>query len=248
MNRIFSISVLSALVFSAIVVADTTKPLTGTPMVFSALSPGPALPAPFRVVTVPKIKANRFSLVADEGQTVLRVESDDSAGSIGIPLTAAASGVGGARTLEWRWKVDRVLERADMGHKLGDDYAGRVYVFFDVPLDSLSFMDRSKIRVARMVAGADVPTAALCYVWDNKHRVGHTAWSPYTNRVRKIVLQSGPANINKWMSESRDVAADFREAFGFDAPAVTGVVVGNDTDNTDDRVTTWFGDVTLRSK
>ena len=248
MNRIFPLSFLFALASSAIVVADGAKPSAGTPAVFSALPPGPALPLPFRVVTIPRIKTNKFSLVADEGQTVLRVESDNSAGSIGIPLTAAPSSVGVASVLEWRWKVDRVLERADMEHKLGDDYAGRVYVFFDVPLDSLSFMDRSKIRLARMVAGADVPTAALCYVWDNKHRVGHTAWSPYTNRVRKIVLQSGPANINKWMSESRDVAADFRDAFGFGAPAVTGVAVGNDTDNTDDRVTTWYGDVTLRSK
>ena len=115
--------------------------------------------------------------------------------------------------------------------------------FFDVPLDSLSFVERSKIRLARAVAGADVPTAALCYVWDNTHPVGHTQWSPYTNRVRIMVLQTGGANINKWMKESRDVAADFKAAFGFDAPAVTGVAVGNDTDNTDDNVTTWFGDV-----
>ena len=51
------------------------------------------------------------------------------------------------------------------------------------------------------------------------------------------------ANKNKWAKESRDVAADFKAAFGFDAPAVTGVAVGNDTDNTADNVTTWFGDV-----
>ena len=63
-----------------------------------------------------------------------------------------------------------------------------------------------------------------------------------------IVLQSGAANANKWLSESRDVAADFREAFGVDAPAVTGIAIGNDTDNTLERVTTWYGDVTLKTK
>jgi hypothetical protein len=216
------------------------------PPLFSSLKPGQALPKELRIITLPKIAHNKFSLVADEGKTVLRVDSDNSAGSVGIPLTV--SGVpGGASsndtTLQWRWKIDRMLEKADMEHKLGDDFAARVYVFFDVPLESLSFMDRSKIRIARMVAGADVPTAALCYVWDNQHRIGHTAWSPYTNRVRKIVLQSGPARVGQWMAESRDVAADFREAFGFEPPAVTGVAIGNDSDNTDDHVTTWFGDV-----
>ncbi len=218
----------------------------GAPPPFSSLTPGQDLPKEFRVIALPKIAHNKFSLVADEGRTVLRVESDNSAGSLGMPLTVPAGAAGNDATLQWRWKVDRMLEKADMDRKLGDDFAGRVYVFFDVPLESLSFMDRGKIRIARMVAGADVPAAALCYVWDNQHRIGHTAWSPYTNRVRKIVLQSGPSRLGQWMSESRDVAADFREAFGFAAPAVTGVAVGNDSDNTDDHVTTWFDDVSFR--
>jgi hypothetical protein len=60
-----------------------------------------------------------------------------------------------------------------------------------------------------------------------------------------IVLQSGPRRVGQWVSESRDVAADFRAAFGFEAPAVTGVAIGNDTDNTHERVTTWYGDISL---
>ncbi len=221
--------------------------LTGLAQVvplFSTLSPGQALPPAYRIVTLPKIAPNRFSLVGDEGKTVLRVDSDNSAGSVALPLTATLAQ--GNTTLEWRWKVSRMLEHADLEHKTGDDYAARVYVFFDVPLESLPFMERSKIKLARMVAGNDVPTAAICYVWDNKHRVGLRAWSPYSNRVRQIVLQSGPDFIGQWKSEARDVAADFRDAFGKEMPAVTGVAVGNDTDNTDDKVTTWFGDMWFR--
>jgi hypothetical protein len=48
------------------------------------------------------------------------------------------------------------------------------------------------------------------------------------------------------MTESRDVYADFRDAFGFDAPAVTSIAVGSDSDNTNERVTTWFGDISFR--
>lgn len=214
--------------------------------VFSALAPGQTLPVQFRVLTVPKIASNRFSLVADEGKSVLQVDSEKSAGSLGLPMTTTSKSVN--TQLEWRWKVSRLLDKADMATKTGDDFAARVYVFFDVPLQSLSFADRTRLRLARLIAGDDVPTAALCYVWDNSARVGHTQWSPYTNRVRMIVLQSGVANVGKWMAESRDVAADFREAFGVDAPAVTGIAIGNDSDNTGERVTTWFGDVTMKSK
>ncbi len=218
----------------------------GLPPLFSSLKPGQDLPKEFRIIIVPKIARNKFSLVADEGKTVLRVDSENSAGSLGLPLTTPA---GAANvSLEWRWKVNHMLDNADMSAKTGDDFAARVYVFFDVSIDSLSFADRTKLRFARMIAGPDVPTAALCYVWDNSRRVGHTQWSPYTNRVRMIVLQSGTTNIEKWMTESRDIAADFREAFGVDAPAVTGVAVGNDTDNTGEHVTTWYGDVSIRNK
>lgn len=217
--------------------------------VFSALAPGQPLPGEFRTLTLPGIASNKFSLVADEGKTVLKVESANSAGSIGMALAiphAVRGGGGQSAILEWRWKVNHLPEKADMDNKLGDDHSARVYVFFDVPLESLSFVERSKIKVARMVAGVEVPTAALCYVWDNRHRIGYATWSPYTHRLRKIVLQSGPDHVGQWMFESRDVAADFRDAFGFEAPAVTSIAVGNDSDNTNDRLTTWFGDIGFR--
>ena len=217
-----------------------------SPSPFSALVPGQILPKEYRLITLPKIAANKFMLVTDEGKTVLRVDSDNSGGSLGLPLTTNTGDTG--TLLEWRWKVSRVLDKADMNTKPGDDFAARVYVFFDVAMESLSFAERTKLRLARMIAGPDVPTAALCYVWDNKHAIGRTQWSPYSNRARIIVLQSGSTHVGKWMNESRDIAADFREAFGFDAPAVTGVAVGNDTDNTAEKVSTWIGDVSLKKR
>ena len=212
--------------------------------VFSKLSPGQAMPKDFRLVAYPNIKPNKFALVLDEGKTVLRVESNNSAGSMAVP--ASLLGAQTNTTLQWRWKVDRILDKADMDEKLLDDHSARLYVFFDVPLDSLPFADRAKIKLARSISGVEVPTAALCYVWDNKHRVGYTAWSPFTRQLRKVVLQSGPGAVGQWRLEARDVAADFKEAFGFEAPAITGISVGNDTDNTDDRVTSWFGDVSFK--
>ena len=247
MKNYFTISIAVILVCGTSNAADVATTVTmPASSVFSALVPGQTLPTQFRVVTVPKIASNQFSLVIDEGRTVLRVDSAGSAGSIGLPLTTVTGAA--SALLEWRWKINRVLDKANMAAKANDDFAARVYVFFDVPMESLSFVDRTKLRLARMVAGPDVPTAAICYVWDNTHPAGHTQWSPYTNRVRMIVLQSGTANVEKWMTESRDVVADFRAAFDFDAPAITGVAVGNDTDNTKERVSTWYGDVTLRAR
>lgn len=125
------------------------------------------MPKDFRMVAYPNVKANQFALVLDEGKTVLRVDSNNIAGSMAVPI--ALLGAQTSNTLQWRWKVDRLLAKADMDEKMADDHSARLFVFFDVPLETLSFVDRTKIRLASSITGVDVPTAALCYVWDNKH-------------------------------------------------------------------------------
>lgn len=212
---------------------------------FSANAPTATLPDTYRVLRIPKTNTNKFSLVDDGGLTVLRVDSHDSAGSVALPFDVDPKVT---PHLTWRWKINRVVHTADTSKKAGDDYAARVYVFFDVPLESLPFNERMKIRVARLVAGNDVPTAALCYVWDNKTPVRIRHASPYTNRVHVITLQSGNTNANTWIEEKHDVAADFRATFGTAAPRIIGVAVGNDTDQTNEAVTTWFGDVRFDAK
>jgi hypothetical protein len=145
--------------------------------------------------------------------------------------------------LNWRWKVSRVLEKADMASKGGDDYSARVYVLFDYDVGKLQLVDRLRISLARTLYSQEVPAAALCYVWDNRHPVGTSRWSAYTERVRMIVLDSGAAHVNSWRPHSRNVAADFRAAFGEEPPTVSGVVLAADTDNTAESVTAWFGDL-----
>jgi hypothetical protein len=216
---------------------------------FSSRAAGSEVSRSYRVLALPNVDANRYSLVSDgeSKTTVLRIDSHNAAGSVALPSFALMSELNVRGQLRWRWKIDRVVEAADLRKRSGDDYAARIYVFFDVPIESLGFIERNKIRLARLVSGSEVPTTALCYVWDNKSPVGTTVPSPYTARVRKIVLQSGKTHAGQWMTESRDVAADFRTAFGLastaSVPRVTGVAVGSDTDQTRESVTTWFGDV-----
>ena len=213
---------------------------------FSAARPGASLPAGWEIVRLRDIRGPEVALVGDEaGATVLRLASHDAAGSVGVRLAANPQLT---PQLSWRWKVDRVLDAADLRRKEGDDYAARVYVTFDVPDEALSLAQRARLAIARLLYGADVPAAALCYVWDNRNPVGTTAWNAYTSQVRMVVLRSGPGETGKWASESRDVAADYREAFGAAAPAISGVAVSADTDQTHEKVTAWFGDLRLEAR
>ena len=212
---------------------------------FSGAAPGGTLPPGWELLVLPGIRAPEVSLVADGGATALRITSADAAGSVAHRLAADAQ-----RTpmLAWRWKVDRVLDGADLRRKDGDDYAARLYVSFDVPEASLSLAERARRLVAKLAYGTDLPTAALCYVWDNRHPVGTTAWNAYSSRVRMVVVRSGAGEAGSWVAEARDVAEDFRAAFGAAAPAITGVAVSADTDQTHEKVTAWFGDLRLEPR
>jgi hypothetical protein len=181
------------------------------------------------------------SLVEDAGATVLRVRAQDAFGTAAITLDREAG------IVSWRWKVDRVLDAARIGTKEGDDFAARVYVSFEIPPEDLTWAERARLDFARLLYG-DVPAAAICYVWDNAAAPGTALWSPWAERVRIVVLRGGRGEAGRWMEERRDVAADFRAAFGRAPPRVSGIAAGSDTDQTHEAVTAWFGDFRIEPR
>lgn len=232
-------------VVAAALLAAGVSATAAQPAPFSLATPGAALPAGWRPLSLPRVPAPEVALVEDGGVTVLRVRAAAAAGTVAHDLDADPAAV-----LAWRWKVDRVVGGADLASKGGDDFAARVYVFFDVPVEALPLGARMKALVARAVWGERLPTAAICYVWDNRHAPGTSVWNPYTDRVRTVVLRSGAPGA--WAAEARDLAADFRAAFGAQwagpVPRVTGIAAGNDTDQTGESVTAWFGDFRLEAR
>ena len=185
-------------------------------------------------------KATDFSVVREDGIGVIQARSAAGASSL---IHTLAMPVSPNTRLHWRWKVSNAIPDSSMRAKATDDYAARVYVFFDYDKARLSLGDRLKIDVARTVWGADLPTAALCYVWGTHDAVGSIGPNPYTDRVRMIVLQQGNARSGQWVLENRDLAADFEAAFGEAAPAITGIALGADTDNTGAHVEARFADI-----
>jgi hypothetical protein len=207
---------------------------------FSSAAAGAALPGAWRAMSLPRRRAAEVSLVEDGGATVLRVHARDAFGTAAITLDRDAG------VVSWRWKVDRVLDAARIGTKEGDDYAARVYVSFDIPLEELTLAERARLEFARLLYG-DVPAAAICYVWDNRAVRGTSLWSPWAERVRIVVLR-GAGDAGRWMEERRDVAADFREAFSRPAARMSGIAAGSDTDQTHETVTAWFGDFRIDTR
>lgn len=207
---------------------------------------GDSMPKPWTFVALRGAAPATVDLVVEEGRPVARITAQSASGLLVHPLDA---GTDGGSRLRWRWKVDRVVAAADLRRRDGDDFAARVYVTFAIPDASLTLWELARLRLARLFYGEAVPAAALCYVWDNVHPPGTTAWNSHSNQVRMVVVESGGANAGRWTEVTRDIAADYRAAFGArypgPVPRVSGVAISADTDQTGERVTAWFGDLTL---
>ena len=209
---------------------------------FSAMQAGNAIPHWQTLKPAPKAPDTAYRLVNDDGQVVREAVANQSMSGLTFPVKVKLSEY---PLLRWRWKVSGVVKTADMNKKSGDDYAARVYVMFDYPLEKLSFGTRVKLQLATKLYGQAIPTAALNYIWDNRHPVGTVQANTYTDRARMMVLQSGAAKAGQWVTETRNLADDFRTAFGEEPPDVVAIALASDTDNTGETVTAWYGDFTF---
>lgn len=192
-----------------------------------------ALPGKSATVFKPEVKDGRpaMSVVADASASMLRSR---------IQLDAQALGV-----LEFSWIVPELVADADMAKRDADDSAVRVVLAFDGDRSQFSPKNAMLAELTRTVTGEHMPYATLMYVWCNKRPVGSVIVNPRTDRVRKLVVQSGPADLGRWLEYRRDVRADFERVFGEPPGNLIGVALMSDTDNTRSQSRAWYGPVRL---
>ena len=226
--------------------AAVTAHASAAPLLESPAASASTPPAPWHVVGLPNQTKpfTRFSVVDLDGKRAVKIEADSSFGDLVhrlLPGTAADS-------LAWQWRVERPLERNNLREKSGDDSAVKVCVFFDEPIGQLSFVERQALRYFRARSTEPIPAATLCYVWDTHLPPGTALDNPFTRRMRYFVLESGAAQLDRWVAERRDLAADFRRVFGSECPTVppvVGVSIGADADNTHGHSVAYVGDLSL---
>ena len=211
---------------------------------FSNLRPGGTVVG-WETLQLGRAPETTYTVVRDGGATVVRGEASRSASGL---IKRVRVDVASTPVLTWRWKVDGVIDGGNVTRRDGDDYPARIYVTFDYPVSRLSFGDRVKYRSLRALGFRDIPTRAINYIWANRASETRPVANPYSDWVQMIPVQSGPARAGQWLTETRNVAADYRAVFGEDAPAITGVAIMTDADNTNGQAVAYYGDIRMRSR
>lgn len=201
---------------------------------------GSDVPAPWAVERIDsRVAPTRYAVRLWDGVGAIEAHAQRSMALLARPLSIDLR-----RTpiLCWLWRIDAPVASADMRRKSGDDYAARVYLTFALSPDDLGFATRTRLVLARSIYGTQVPDAAINYVWDNTHPVGTMRDNAYTDRARMLVLRSGGRHAGRWVRERRDVAADFRQAFGNLDARLQGLALASDTDNTGEEAHAGFAE------
>jgi Protein of unknown function (DUF3047) len=191
-------------------------------------------------LALPGKQRTLYTGVLEQGRTVVRAESKASASMLRRWVRVEPASLG---TIRFSWRVPALIGAADLTDRHASDSPVRLILAFDGDHARLPARNRLQFELAQAVSGEAPPYATLMYVWDNKAPAESVIHSGRTDRIRKIVLESGSAKLGTWCHYERDVAADFRRSFGEDPGALIAVGLMTDSDNTKSSARAWYGEV-----
>lgn len=171
-----------------------------------------------------------------KGTTEYRIVSDQGRAVVKAVSRAAASGLvkkihfdpSKYRFLRWSWKIAGTIKGGDEKSKAGDDYAARVYVVFPG-----KYFWQFK---------------AINYIWANRLPKGEHVPNPFASDAKMVAVESGNEKVGQWLTEERDLLADYRLLFGADPGEAEAVAIMTDTDNTGSSAEAWYGEISLSTE
>lgn len=195
-------------------------------------------------MALPGKRSTRYEHAQVGGRPVIRARADASASMYRRPIELAPGQLG---MIDFSWWVPALIPTADLADREAADSPVRVVLAFDGDTRKLSSKDRMMFELAETLTGRAPPYATLMYVWDNQARLETVIPGGRSDRIRKIVVDSGPSGLKAWRSHRRDIVRDFERAFGEPPGRLIGLALMTDSDNTGSRAQAVYGPLSLTS-
>ncbi len=228
----------------------STPPAPETPVAALAPTPwtlassaAPGAPA-WQHYKLPGKQPSRFSYVRKDGRDAMAAHSSSSASMVRQAVRIEPDELGSVR---FSWKVPDLIAQADMALREGDDSPVRIVLAFEGDRSRFSGKNAMLSELARALTGEELPYATLMYVWCNTRKPGSVIVNPRTDRIRKLVVESGAGRLRQWVDYERDIRADYEKAFGEAPGALVGIGIMTDSDNTRSTTQAWYGPVRLEA-
>lgn len=194
------------------------------------------------VVNIPGKVATQYSLVRLSNRQALMANASSSASMLRKELRIEPEQL---NSVNFSWQIQKLIDGADMALRDQDDSPVRLVLAFEGDRSQFSLKNAMLSELTHALTGQPMPYATLMYVWCNQRPVDSVIQNPRTDRIRKIVVESGAGRLNQWLSYERNIRLDYEKAFGESPGALIGIGLMTDSDNTRTTAQAWYGRVTL---
>ncbi len=166
-----------------------------------------------------------FRVVTQAGRKVLQVKSNNDSSTISKEIKVDVKSL---PILMWSWQAVTLPKGGDARKSATDDQAAQLYVTFP------RFPSQVRSRI-------------ISYIWDTTAPAGAVFKSEKTGLVTYVVVRSGPAELGKWLTESRNVLEDYQQIYG-EAPGeeVGAISISIDSNDTRSTAEAFFGEIMFR--
>jgi len=163
-----------------------------------------------------------YSVQAEGEKKFLHADAKDTSISIGYERKWALDEF---PALHWQWRAVLFPVGTNERERHGDDSVLGLYVVFG---------HRPFIKTIK-------------YIWSDTLPVGASFNSPFSKEAKMIVVRSGQALTGTWVTEKRDVLADYRLLFGEGekTPVAAGIGILTDSDNTHSHAIGGYADIQI---
>ena len=186
------------------------------------------------------LKKTEYKVVQDNGAQVLEARSESAASGL---LQEVSIDPMVQHHISWRWKVPQLIANADNTRRNADDSPVRIVIAFDGDKKKFDFEDRAMADMVKLFSGREMPYATIMYIWENKLPVGTVLENAHSGRAKMIVAESGANRVGQWLTMTRNVLEDYRQAYGEEPGKIISVGVMTDTNTTGSKVTAYYGDI-----
>ncbi|MBC7940412.1 MAG: DUF3047 domain-containing protein [Chitinophagaceae bacterium] len=197
-------------------------------------------PHAWHPVALPGKASTHYTPAHKDGRAAIAAVSVRSASMWRRQMSVPTGDLG---DVSFSWWVPHLMPDASVADVEREDASARVLFAFGGDLGRLTARNRMLFDLAEALTGEKPPFATLMYVWDASAPVGSVIVNPRSDRIRKIVVDSGPQQLGRWREHRRDLTADFRRAFGEAPGTLRSVAMMTDSDNTRSSAQAWYGPV-----
>lgn len=196
----------------------------------------------WEIFRVPGKQPTRYSYVRHEGRDSVRAVAEATGSILRHRHRIEPADLG---SISFSWNVPPPGAEANASLAQLEDVPVRVVLAFDGDRSRFSLKNALLSELSLLLTGEELPFATLIYTWSRVNKPGDVVLNDRTDRIRKLVVDSGDQGYNQWLSHERNIRADYRKAFGEEPGALLSFAVFTEGERNEGQLQAFYGPLKL---